>query len=361
MRSDQQQAINRLAGTSATAFLCAVLCVYPLYIDKFSNLGVTKFTGCFTLFLLFLLWLVACTAIGARAPRPRNANAGRDVTLWGVLAFAGTSLISTFTSLSPTASTWGLGGYYGGLMLVLFTAAGYWAVRSYLDLENLDFVFWVLGITTSIVAVLYVLNIFNIDLIGAYADTAVVERAQFFSTLGQKDFNGCFFSVALPIVFYQFLNAKDTRTAVWTGIPAAFGALALAVVDSEALALGIGAAVMVLVCHKNFTTRHLRRAALISAAFFGWAAGCITCVPAFTPRAAPPCWPNWRVAGGTALHGGKPAAVAGAVCAGPQRHCSAGPTVPAGAGHHHCCAGGGGVGLCAGQCNAKPAPAGKPA
>lgn len=136
MRSDQQQAINRLAGTSATAFLCAVLCVYPLYIDKFSNLGVTKFTGCFTLFLLFLLWLVACTAIGARAPRPRNANAGRDVTLWGVLAFAGTSLISTFTSLSPTASTWGLGGYYGGLMLVLFTAAGYWAVRSYLDLET---------------------------------------------------------------------------------------------------------------------------------------------------------------------------------------------------------------------------------
>ena len=321
MRSDQQQAINRLAGTSATAFLCAVLCVYPLYIDKFSNLGVTKFTGCFTLFLLFLLWLVACTAIGARAPRPRNANAGRDVTLWGVLAFAGTSLISTFTSLSPTASTWGLGGYYGGLMLVLFTAAGYWAVRSCLDLENLDFVFWVLGITTSIVAVLYVLNIFNIDLIGAYADTAVVERAQFFSTLGQKDFNGCFFSVALPIVFYQFLNAKDTRTAVWTGIPAAFGALALAVVDSEALALGIGAAVM----------RHR------------------------------PAGQTGRVAGGTALHGGKPAAVAGAVCAGPQRHCSAGPTVPAGAGHHHCCAGGGGVGLCAGQCNAKPAPAGKPA
>ena len=41
MRSDQQQAINRLAGTSAPAFLCAVLCVYPLYIDNFSILGVT--------------------------------------------------------------------------------------------------------------------------------------------------------------------------------------------------------------------------------------------------------------------------------------------------------------------------------
>ena len=102
MRSDQQQAINRLAGTSATAFLCAVLCVYPLYIDKFSNLGVTKFIACFTLFLLFLLWLVACTAIGARASRPRNANAGRDVTLWGVLAFAGTSPVSYTHLTLPT-------------------------------------------------------------------------------------------------------------------------------------------------------------------------------------------------------------------------------------------------------------------
>lgn len=272
MRSAQQQAIDRLAGTSASAFLCAVLCVYPLYIDKFSNLGVVKFTGCFALFLLFLLWLGACTAIGARPPRQRNANAAKDITLWAALAFAGSTLLSTFTSLSPLASTWGLGGYYGGLMLVLFTTAGYWAVRSYLDVENLDFIFWVMGITSAVVAVLYALNIFNIDLIGAYADTAVVERAQFFSTLGQKDFNGCYFAVALPIVFYQFLNAKDTKTAVWTGIPAAFGALALAIVDSEALALGIGTAVMVLVCHKDFTTRHLRRAALIAAAFFGWAA-----------------------------------------------------------------------------------------
>lgn len=77
MRSDQQQAINRLAGTSATAFLCAVLCVYPLYIDKFSNLGVTKFIGCFTLFLLFLLWLVACTAIGAVRPAAQRQRRTR--------------------------------------------------------------------------------------------------------------------------------------------------------------------------------------------------------------------------------------------------------------------------------------------
>ena len=130
------------------------------------------------------------------------------------------SPLSDTTNLASGVSRVPLYDHIGSMMyttipaalvaLVLFTAAGYWAVRSYLDLENLDFVFWVLGITTSIVAVLYVLNIFNIDLIGAYADTAVVERAQFFSTLGQKDFNGCFFSVALPIVFYQFLNVKDT-------------------------------------------------------------------------------------------------------------------------------------------------------
>lgn len=77
-------------------------------------------------------------------------------------------------------------------MLVLFTAAGYWAVRSYLDLENLDFVFWVLGITTSIVAVLYVLNIFNIDLIGAYADTAVVSAHSFSQPWGRRTLTAAF-------------------------------------------------------------------------------------------------------------------------------------------------------------------------
>lgn len=168
-----------------------MLCVYPLYIDKFSNLGVTKFTGCFTLFLLFLLWLVACTAIGARAPRPRNANAGRDVTLWGVLAFAGTSLISTFTSLSPTASTWGLGGYYGGLMLVLFTAAGYWAVRSYLDLENLDLFSGCWALPQALWQFCMCSTSLTLTL-SARMQTPRGGARTVFSTLGQKDFNGCF-------------------------------------------------------------------------------------------------------------------------------------------------------------------------
>ena len=42
----QSQQLRKLAARSATAFLLAALCVFPLYIDKFSNLGVVKFTGC---------------------------------------------------------------------------------------------------------------------------------------------------------------------------------------------------------------------------------------------------------------------------------------------------------------------------
>ena len=41
----QSQQLRKLAARSATAFLLAALCVFPLYIDKFSNLGVVKFTG----------------------------------------------------------------------------------------------------------------------------------------------------------------------------------------------------------------------------------------------------------------------------------------------------------------------------
>ena len=120
---------------------------------------------------------------------------------------------------------------------------------------------------------LYVLNIFNIDLIGTYADTAVVERAQFFSTLGQKNFCSGFMAFALPLVFYAFLVARGPRHTVFYGIPAFFGGLALAVVDAEGLMLGVGVAALVLICQKNFTTRTLRRLAVIGAFFFfhaGW-------------------------------------------------------------------------------------------
>lgn len=263
--------LRQFAARSATAFLLAVLCVYPLYIDKFSNLGVTKFTGVCTLFWAFSLWLGALALVGA-APRPGRLSA-RDPSLWALAAFVFTGFLSTVFSLSPVASFWGLGGYYGGFMMVMFTAAGYLTVRAFAPQGLLNGLTFCVGITTAIVTVFYVLNIFNIDLIGTYADTAVVERAQFFSTLGQKNFNSGFMAFALPLVFYAFLVARGVRHTLFYGVPAFFGGLALAVVDAEGLALGIGAAVLVLMCQKMFTTRTLRRIAVLGSFFFfhaGW-------------------------------------------------------------------------------------------
>ena len=64
-------------------------------------------------------------------------------------------------------------------MMALFTAAGYLAVRAFAPQKILNGLTFCVGVTTALVTVLYVLNIFNIDLIGTYVDTAVVERAQF--------------------------------------------------------------------------------------------------------------------------------------------------------------------------------------
>ena len=269
---DQTQQLRRLAERSAAVLLVAALCVFPLYIDKFSNLGVVKFTGICTLCWAFTLWLGALAAVGAR-PLPGRLPWRSDHALWALGAVVVSGVVSTALSLSPQASFWGLGGYYGGCMMVLFTAAVYLAARAFAPQKILNGLAFCLGITTALVTVLYVLNIFNIDLIGTYADTAVVERAQFFSTLGQKNFCSGFMAFALPLVFYAFLAARGVRHTVLYGIPAFFGGLALAVVDAEGLALGIGAAVLVLLCQKDFTTRTLRRVAVIGAFFFfnaGW-------------------------------------------------------------------------------------------
>ena len=268
----QSQQLRKLAAQSATAFLVAALCAFPLYIDKFSNLGVVKFTAVCTLCWAFVLWLGALRAVGA-APQPGRLPWRQDTALWALGAVTVSGVVSTALSLSPAASFWGLGGYYGGCMMVLFTAAGYLAVRAFAPQSLLNGLTFGVGVTTAIVTVLYVLNIFNIDLIGTYADTAVVERAQFFSTLGQKNFCSGFMAFALPLVFYAFLVARGVRHTILYGIPAFFGGLALAVVDAEGLALGIGAAVLVLLCQRMFTTRTLRRLAVIGGFFFfhaGW-------------------------------------------------------------------------------------------
>ena len=269
---NQTQQLRRLAERSAAVLLVAALCVFPLYIDKFSNLGVVKFTAICTLCWAFTLWVGALAAVGAR-PLPGRLPWRSDHALWALGAVVVSGVVSTVLSLSPQASFWGLGGYYGGCMMVLFTAAVYLAARAFAPQKILNGLSFCLGITTALVTVLYVLNIFNIDLIGTYADTAVVERAQFFSTLGQKNFCSGFMAFALPLVFYAFLAARGVRHTVLYGIPAFFGGLALAVVDAEGLALGIGAAVLVLLCQKDFTTRTLRRVAVIGAFFFfnaGW-------------------------------------------------------------------------------------------
>ena len=268
----QSQQLRKMAARSATAFLLAALCVFPLYIDKFSNLGVVKFTGICTLSWAFALWLGALACVGAR-PDPGRLPWKTDPALWALGAVTVSGVVSTVLSLSPGASFWGLGGYYGGCMMVLFTAAGYLAVRAFAPQKILNGLTFCVGVTTALVTVLYVLNIFNIDLIGTYADTAVVERAQFFSTLGQKNFCSGFMAFALPLVFYAFLVARGPRHTVFYGIPAFFGGLALAVVDAEGLMLGVGVAALVLICQKNFTTRTLRRLAVIGAFFFfhaGW-------------------------------------------------------------------------------------------
>ena len=268
----QSQQLRKLAARSATAFLLAALCVFPLYIDKFSNLGVVKFTGICTLSWAFALWLGALACVGAR-PDPGRLPWKTDPALWALGAVTASGVVSTVLSLSPGASFWGLGGYYGGCMMVLFTAAGYLAVRAFAPQKILNGLTFCVGVTTALVTVLYVLNIFNIDLIGTYANTAVVERAQFFSTLGQKNFCSGFMAFALPLVFYAFLVARGPRHTVFYGIPAFFGGLALAVVDAEGLMLGVGVAALVLICQKNFTTRTLRRLAVIGAFLFfhaGW-------------------------------------------------------------------------------------------
>ena len=146
----QTQQLRRLAAQSATAFLVAALCAFPLYIDKFSNLGVVKFTGICTVSWAFALWLGALAVVGAK-PMPGRLPWKTDPGLGALGAVTASGVLSTVLSLSPAASFWGLGSYYGGCMMVLFTAAGYLAVRAFAPQKILKGLTICVGVATAIV------------------------------------------------------------------------------------------------------------------------------------------------------------------------------------------------------------------
>lgn len=260
---------DRAAAGIAAVFCTAVLCVYPLYLDKFSNLGLVKFTGVQTLLLAGSLAMGLCALCGASAP---GRFGRRDAGLWGLALFAAANVAATVASLSPWASLWGLGGYYGGLALALGTGAAYLAVRAFARPAWLEPLFFGMGVTASLVTLLYLCNVFDLDPIGAYRDMAVQERVQFFSTLGQHNFNAGFLALLLPMVYYAFLYARGRGRVVAFGVPALLCTLAPAIVEADGLVLGLGVATLVLICQKRFTTTTLRRLALLGMGFFAWLA-----------------------------------------------------------------------------------------
>lgn len=101
-------------------------------------------------------------------------------------------------------------------MLVLLTAGGYLAMRAFAVLSDLPFVFFGVGVTASIVAVLYLLNIFNIDLIGAYENTAVVERAQFSRPSGRRTSAAAFSRLCCRLSFMRTYRRAGRNRRFYT-------------------------------------------------------------------------------------------------------------------------------------------------
>lgn len=262
---------RRHTAAAAAVFSAAALCAFPLFLDRFSNLGVVKFTAGATLCLAFSLWLGACCLVGSRPPRGRFAAARRDPTLWALAAFVAAGILSTVFSLDATASLWGLRGYYGGLVMALYTAAACLAVRAYAAAVDVRGVLCGMGWAALVILAVYLLNAFGFDPLGAYVGIAEQEKGQFFSTLGQFDYVAGGLALLLPAAWYLFLTAEGRRQTLAAAVPALGGTLAFSLVISDGLLLGVGTAALVAVCSRGFRTRHLGRVMLLGASFFGWA------------------------------------------------------------------------------------------
>lgn len=261
---------QKIAQPIVVTFVIAVLVCFPLYTKGMIKIGTTKFAVCCLMFTLFSLVMVGYELLTFHGGAARKAVPLERSCTKALLLFVGANMLSTVFSLSPKLSMWGHSTFFGGLAMVLFTAAGYWFVSKYFPVESLWQLVAAAGISSVIVLSFYLLNTFYIDPLDFYSGLVPDDVSMFRSTVGNADYTGSYLSIILSLVFGGFLFCEEPKSNHAFGVLSCLCTLCLVLVDTDGLLLGLIGAGIVLLCCPRFRLEQLRRGALLGVSLFFW-------------------------------------------------------------------------------------------
>lgn len=154
-----------------------------------------------------------------------------------MLCYLGLAVISTLLSEHTEEAFLGTGGRNNGLVLLLMYTLMYFILtRNYVQ-KNYVFVFYL--VVSSAVALLTVLNFFNIDPLGLLDGYDEATIADFGSTLGNKNIIAAFMCIFLPAAIMMFVVIESKALRIISGISIVFAYTGLLCADSTSDILGL--------------------------------------------------------------------------------------------------------------------------
>lgn len=247
-------------------YLAIMFSFFPLFLtNQYAHARIDKFWFYLVATAILVISVGLCMLFSRKAEKQAGNKAALilplSVTDIFMLCFIGIAVFSALMTEHPAEAIIGPNPFFGesvhsrnnGLVLMLMYTLMYFVIsRNYV---RKSYVFIIYLVTSSVVALLTVLNFFYIDplhMLEGY-DQATIK--DFGSTLGNKNIIAAFMSVFLPAAIMLFVipESKAVRGVAGVSILFAYSGILCANSASDILGMLVILPVMAIFCARSFT------------------------------------------------------------------------------------------------------------
>ncbi len=231
-----------VANSLVSYYLAIMLSFFPLFLtEQYVHARTDKFWFYMILSAILVISVAVCMLIS----RSESKRTGDDVRLFlpltvtdiMMLCFLGFAAVSTLLSPYGNAALTGSGGRDNGLLLLMMYTLVYFTItRNYV---YKDYVIGGYLIFSMLVALLAVLNFYNIDPIDIYSGYDEATIQDFGSTIGNKNMIAAFMCMYLPAAMMTFTVTEQKALRIIAGFATGFAYMGLLCADSTSDILGL--------------------------------------------------------------------------------------------------------------------------
>lgn len=230
-----------------TMYICVVMLGLPLIVtDGYYNITQTKI-NCFYLLSISFICIYLIQKFFILLKRKTLLRISFRTVLFtdiAFLIFVGFTVLSAIISVYQEDVWYGEKSRYQGAVTVILYALVYFVIsRNFRKTQSVLFS----GILAfSVVAVLGVLNCFEVDVLGFYDSLADKYKGAYISTIGNVNFYSSYICLLFPLVICGFCQTRKKISNLIYTFVLITGSFGMMVTSSESFVLGFAASLMII-------------------------------------------------------------------------------------------------------------------